>query len=363
MGRVTRRRVAGMVAAMLGVALALPPAAAALLVWTLVATPLAATAGQLTTFTLTATNGDLLTELGCLEVNLPASYQNVTAFGASASNGDDWTASAGGTNVVVHSLSGGGRLELLQTVTFKISARPTVAGLTTWPNHAHRDQGCSGADEAGLPLAITVLLPTPTPTPEPTPRPTLLPTPTAPPPTLSPTLPLPSLPVPSLPLPTLPLPSLPQPSSSAPATVSPTPAPGTSDSPRSSPTPAPGASVGAPTPTASVAAAPSASSGADGGPASPSGGSTDSGGGDPESHLPSIRFEERQLDLGGASVGLFAGVEIWAVPAATIAVPGLLVLLWVALQAAGAIAWIPAVRRLKGKSGPSGRTRFGTPAS
>ena len=122
----------------------------------------------------------------------------------------------------------------------------------------------------------------------------------------------------------------------------------------------PGPSEGGPTPSATATADPSAGSGAAGGPGSPASGGSGSGGsagpgGDPESRLPSIRFDERRLDLGGASVGLFAGVEIWAVPAATIALPGLLVLIWVALQAAGAIAWIPAVRRLKGKDDPRRR--------
>ena len=47
-------------------------------------------------------------------------------------------------------------------------------------------------------------------------------------------------------------------------------------------------------------------------------------------------------------IDLLAGVETWVVPAATLGVPGLLLLLWVALQAVGALAWIPAVRRLRG---------------
>jgi len=61
------------------------------------------------------------------------------------------------------------------------------------------------------------------------------------------------------------------------------------------------------------------------------------------------------LDLGVGTVGLLAGLEIWAVPAAVIGGPGLLVLLWIALQAAGAMAWVPAARRLR--DGDS--TRFG----
>jgi hypothetical protein len=47
-------------------------------------------------------------------------------------------------------------------------------------------------------------------------------------------------------------------------------------------------------------------------------------------------------------IDLLAGVEIWSVPAATLGVPGILLIVWVALQAVGALAWIPAVKRLRG---------------
>jgi hypothetical protein len=36
----------------------------------------------------------------------------------------------------------------------------------------------------------------------------------------------------------------------------------------------------------------------------------------------------------------------WFVPGAAVGVPGLLVILFVGLQAVGAVAWIPAVRRM-----------------
>jgi hypothetical protein len=42
------------------------------------------------------------------------------------------------------------------------------------------------------------------------------------------------------------------------------------------------------------------------------------------------------------------GLAVWSVPAAVVSVPGVLVVLWVALQATGVLAWIPAVRRLRG---------------
>jgi hypothetical protein len=64
-----------------------------------------------------------------------------------------------------------------------------------------------------------------------------------------------------------------------------------------------------------------------------------------------------QVDRGadGAPAGADAGIElsgllevdfVWFVPAASVAVPGLLVIVWVLLQAIGALAWIPAVRRM-----------------
>jgi hypothetical protein len=50
------------------------------------------------------------------------------------------------------------------------------------------------------------------------------------------------------------------------------------------------------------------------------------------------------VEIGGINV---LGSAVWAVPAATIAGPGLLVLLWLLLQAVGAAAWMPSVRRLR----------------
>ena len=70
---------------------------------------------------------------------------------------------------------------------------------------------------------------------------------------------------------------------------------------------------------------------------------------------PTVAFDEQQLDLGSMDVDLLGGVEIWSVPAATLAVPGILLIIWVGLQAVGALAWIPAVRRLRGDGEPEPR--------
>jgi hypothetical protein len=65
------------------------------------------------------------------------------------------------------------------------------------------------------------------------------------------------------------------------------------------------------------------------------------------------------LDLAVGKIGILAGLETWVVPAAVMGGPGLLVLLWIALQGLGATIWVPAARRLKdgGASGPRGRVR------
>lgn len=206
--------------------------------------------------------------------------------------------------------------------------------------------------------------PTPTPTPPPPPPPTPTPSPA---PSLLPT-PTPVLPVPTPTLPG-PLPSMPLP----PATP-PLPLPLLGGGPGSDPSAPPS---GAPAPTASAQSDAGAdSTGAGDGPSGggavgagppsggpPSGGppsrgpASPQGGGGLASRLPSIGFDGQRLDVSGALVDLFAGVEIWAVPAATIAVPGLLVLVWLALQAVGAIAWLPAARRLQGGSAVARRRR------
>lgn len=50
------------------------------------------------------------------------------------------------------------------------------------------------------------------------------------------------------------------------------------------------------------------------------------------------------FDFSGGEIG--AGSLVWLVPAATFTAPGLIVL-WIALQAGGALAWAPAIRRLR----------------
>jgi hypothetical protein len=48
------------------------------------------------------------------------------------------------------------------------------------------------------------------------------------------------------------------------------------------------------------------------------------------------------------ALGLLGSIDIWIVPGLLLGVPGLLVVAFVILQAVGALAWIPAIRRLRG---------------
>ena len=56
------------------------------------------------------------------------------------------------------------------------------------------------------------------------------------------------------------------------------------------------------------------------------------------------------MEIGADLLGLL-DVDVWLVPSALVAGPGLLVILWVLLQTIGAAAWIPAVRRMADEEG------------
>jgi hypothetical protein len=212
--------------------------------------------------------------------------------------------------------------------------------------------GLRWSNTATITLTIAAV-PTPFPTPTSTPRPSLTPRPT---PTPPPSLPLPSIPEPLSSL--LPLPSIPVPLPSALPLPSASPLPQPSTSPSASATPAARSSSapgeGSERPSAS------AEPDADGvtgplpgglGPSSTGSGSSANAAGGAELRL--ARNGGDQLTMLTGPLGLLGGLEIWAVPAATMGVSGLLVLIWVALQTGGALIWMPAVRRLRGKEEPA----------
>lgn len=164
-----------------------------------------------------------------------------------------------------------------------------------------------------------------------------------------PTIPLPSLPIPTIPLPSIGIVSTPRPDPS-----DATPAPSTDGAEPAAPS---GSTDASPSDGERGSAAPSSSPGA---PApSSAGGGTDGTRQDADRpapgsdapaggiHAVAAVADVATFDLG--QLGLVGGVTIWVVPAAVLGVPGALVIAWVMLQAIGVLAWVPAMRRLRGE--------------
>ncbi len=58
------------------------------------------------------------------------------------------------------------------------------------------------------------------------------------------------------------------------------------------------------------------------------------------------------ISLDGESLAAFGSDFQWMVPGLVLTFPGLLIVLFVVLQAVGALAWLPVVRRRLGGTGP-----------
>jgi hypothetical protein len=197
-------------------------------------------------------------------------------------------------------------------------------------------------------VSLTILPPAPTPVPtqSSSPTPTATPTPT-------PIVPIPSLPIPSLPIPSIPLPTPIQPLPSIGPSLGPSPTP--TGSPAGSASPDSSRSSGPSGTPSAGAAGPGGSTRSDSGPDAPAG----PGPNGTDQVPPGVSVVEPPLELGSGTISVLAGLETWAVPAAVISGPGLLVLLWIALQATGAALWIPAARRLRDDVSRPGRRRAG----
>lgn len=289
MGRL-RSRGAGALAAVGTILVSgLAQTVAAASIWTLTLAPLTGVAGTPQLFTLTATNvaGP---PAGCFSVEPPASFVIQSAGVLATSTGSSWQAEIDGTHVDVTAPSGADLLGPGSWVRFSVQLLPTQAGMWPWSSWMYTSNQCSGTTNAGVPAAV-VVAPAPVPMPIPTPAPTPVPTPT----------PALQTPVPS---------------------PSPWPSPGESTPPSEAPS-------GTDSPRPGSGGVPSTSG------KRPAGGlaSLDTGG-------------AAWVQLGAEAMGHLGGELIWLVPGAAVGVPGLLVLLFLALQAAGALAWIPAVRRM-----------------
>jgi Bacterial Ig domain len=253
--------------------------------------------------------------------------------------------------------------DLLTGVSHGSLSFSTSGGFTYTPS-----SGYSGADaftyRAGdgisWSVSTTVWLivssPTPSPTPTPTPRPT--PTPTASPPsaTASPTSPMPSLPAPSQPLPSTPEPSLPIPSLGVPMPTN-APSPGATLPLPSLPLPSPSSSSAASQPRSSASGgsgpASSSGSGAGGGDSTTGGRESNAGGPKPSVVIGPAGLGVRIGSVGSGGLALgdvgSLSLQLWLVPGAVVAGPGLLVLLWLAIQVIAGMIWLPAARRVRGQ--------------
>lgn len=353
------------------VLLALPPrsVSAETTLWSLVASPLTATTGVSTLFTLTATNEDPLadllssSEIGCILLDVPVNFA-VESTSVSASNtGNRWVASVSGNRVKVRTTSGGDRLTFPDWVRFTVRATALSTGNLAWKARAYRDQDCGGSGALlGVPPVVLVTGPavTPKPTPTPTPKPTPTPTPK---PTAKPT-PKPVL----TPAPT---PSA-SPTASGTVGASQTPTPSDSAAPvsrseepeRRSEPPATDApdGTGAASPSPSAELTPGTETTPDASPtpgdeAAPGAG----GGGAPTGRIAGPFNVGRVgadaspgdgIPLSLGRLGVLGGVDLWLVPGLLLGIPGLLLV--AVLQFGGALAWIPAIRRLRGEDEPSG---------
>lgn len=305
---------------------AMAQATAPLPAFTFAASPLIVSVGDVTDYTFTFTKvGPVGSQsIRCAEVLFPDELWISGVGTPTVSNNGSWSAAQQGQWIIAKVNGGGGSVHTGESVTFTVTALAASAGAFDFYNHVHSASECDDTNNYGTPAVLTVvpgIVPTPSPTATPRPSPTATPTAT-PKPTVVPT-------------------------------------PGT---PRPTPTATPGAATPTSTPT------PTATPHASARPAPPSPA--------PRASSPPQVIQVAPLTDGGGSGGqadnVGVGVDVltmvaspfdWILPGAPVALPGLLVILFVVLQAVGALAWIPAVRRLDEEDDDPRRRRRARPVS
>ena len=303
---------------------------------------------------------DGTSDLGCVEIAIPATFTVGSVTIVSVPTGGRWRASKSGlTTVTIQARNGGSRLDADAPgdhVVADIVVTSLVPGLLDWDAHAHVTQSCGTDFSEHVTLSFSAgpaATPTPAPTPTPTPVPTAAPTPT-PTPTPKPTTVPTATPKPTTaptPRPTATPTPRPDPTDVATRTPSPTATPG---DPGTTPAPTPTGSA-EPTPSGRDSPIPSSSPGSGG--STSGGGTTTPGSGSGGLAGPGAGIAMPGVDgsgADGASIALtdfsalsFGGVE-WLVPGLVLTVPGLLIVLAVLLQVVGALAWVPFARRRLG---------------
>ncbi len=342
-----------------------PPPVLGATPWTVTASPLTLDQDVATEIKLTVTAGDK--QIGCVEFQIPSGFAVVSARGPSPWILDP-IATGPPARVIFHVTKDGDRLTKDDDpAIFRITVIATKVTVGAWTASAFdKFDTSSNPVPPSKQLSGFVVVPLPTPTPKPTPSPTPEPTPSPTPrPTPSPT-PMPT-PVPTTaptPVPTS-APSS-RPSAAPTATGSAGPASGGGSSPPpSGPSPSPSSTLDAgsssepgasPSPDGSGGPSPSATPGAGGviepqpSPGAPSlGGATATG----WANIPTAGVGGSVSPAAIASLLSSLGTFEWLVPSALLAAPGLLLILAVAAQMGGAMAWLPVVRRKLGGLGHS----------
>lgn len=327
-----RRRPAAIFFALaVAVTLAAPALTRAADGWTLTAAPSSVQRGVTTEVTLRATDTDGARVHGCVRVVVPAAYDVLGASIVGTSASSAWavsTSGSGPTTVLAYNPPGTGKLEEGDWVEFRITVRGEQAGTFGWTGTIFANNDCIGSASLDpITLSMTVSAPPSTPTPIPTPPPTPAPaTPRAstvqsPPPTVGTGGGGPSAPA--------------APPSSQ-ILPSGTPA-GSSEAETQSPSDVPSESAEAQASTA------------DGTPAQqPTGGDPDEGpGGVSEDAIGAMD----SIALAFQTLGLL-GDFVWLIPALSAGVPGLIVLLLVAVQLVLGRAVSPHLRWLLGSEPP-----------
>jgi len=359
----------------LAVALA-PMTSARSTAWSLTRSPASVTQGQPTSIAFVATNtgdGSGGSVIGCIVLAVPPQFSVATASIDAKPAGKTWTAKeapgpGGYTLVTLAAKDDGSRLKGgsgAEAVGFSVQATGLQSGVTDWIAVVYHKVQCSSDMNMTKDIQVTVTGAGPTPTPPPTPKPTPTPTPTptpGPTPTPTPTAAPTPRPTPS-PVPT----ATPLATSTPVSPELPTPTP--LGSPDATPTtdPSPSGPTSTPSSSADPIATPEPQPGSSAAPGAGGTGGTGGDGGDPP---PGAAFTIAASSSGGqgadaqtfgddfAQFAAFFGRAFdWAVPGFALAGPGLLLILAIAAQTAGALAWLPIVRRRIGgfgfRTGPS----------
>ena len=330
-------------------ALANPGSAWATNPWTMTLAPTALVEGTATNVTVTVTDGSEM--IGCVVLHVPAGFAVLSA-GVSSVPAGTWTSAVSGsgpTQVTFCATADSGRLNSGAAAVFVVQAIASGGPLAAWTAAAYKGTTVYSTklpDPAAQPSPFTIQ-PAPTPTPEATPTPVATPTPTATTvATASPT-------------------QAATPTSAVTASATPTEISGSTPAPTATPTVLPPGVTPGPTtpawiagPSDTPAASPDATPGTTSAPASSASSRAIAVAGSTPTLAPAGGEGGTQLDIGGlpaggavqlesqalGGVGMFA----WAVPVLFMGLPGLLLVLIVALQAGFGSAFVPITRRVLG---------------